>query len=91
MAKCNRTTADGDADQQKFCSTASTNRQIHLVERSAADDANAQPCHQLRVLPSPAVRGVSRVGADDELRELIRSVQKRRAVSPPPDEFPPAA
>ena len=76
---------------QTFCSTASAGQTTHAV-RSAADEAGEPVRPPLRVLPSPTGREVSQsCEADDELRELIRLVQKRRDVICPPDELPPAA
>ncbi len=90
MTKPKGKNTDSNA-RQTFCSTALVGRLKHAV-RSAADETGEQVRSHLRVLPSPTGREVSQSReADDELRELIRSVQKRRVVSHPPDELPPAA
>ena len=76
---------------QALCSTASADLLTHAVA-SAADEAEEPVRPPLRVLPSPTGREVSQSHeANDELRELIRLVQKRRDVISPPDELPPAA
>ncbi len=90
MTKRNGKSSHADA-RQTFCSTVSAGRLTHAVA-SVGDEAEEPVRPHLRVLPSPAEREVNQSReADDELRELIRSVQKRRDVSRPPDELPPAA
>ena len=90
MTKRKGDCTDTDATQT-FCSTASAGQTTHAVE-SVADEAGEPVRPHLRVLPSPTGREVSQSHeANDELRELIRLVQRRQDVICPPDELPPAA
>ncbi len=91
MTKRKGMSTEADA-RQTFRSTDSAGRLTHAAE-SIGDEAEELAVRtHLRVLPSPAGQEVSQSRkADDKLRELIRSMQKRRDVIRPPEELPPAA